>query len=108
MLGRTRVYRRVRNKIRCLQIEKVFFYVPVLKTLEVQFQSRAILKMVFSESDKDEDRGFLQDFNDGLFMQSHPLFSTDDCALKLLIYYDDINVANPMTNKIHQLGLFTN
>lgn len=106
MLGRTRVYRRVRNKIRCLQIEKVLFYVPILKTLEVQFQSRAILKMVFSESNKDEDRGFLQDFNDGLFVQSHPLFSTDDCALKLLIYYDDASVANPMTNKIYQLGLF--
>ena len=106
MLGRTRVYRRVRNKIRCLQFEKVFFYVPILKTLEVQFQSRAILKMVFSESDKDEDRGFLQDFNDGLFVQSHLLFSTDDCALKLLIYYDDASVANPMTNKIYQLGLF--
>ena len=39
-------------------------------------------------------------------MQSHPLFSTDDCALKLLMYYDDVNAANPMTNKIHQLGFF--
>ena len=65
----------------CLQNEKLFFYVPILKTLEVQFQSRAVLKMVFSESDKDEDRGFLQD----LFVQSLPLFSTDDCAHKLLI-----------------------
>ena len=62
--------------------------------------------MVFSESDKDEDRGFLQDLNDGLFVQSLPLFSTDDCDHKLLIYYDDVNVANPMTNKIHQLGLY--
>lgn len=44
--------------------------------------------------------------NDGLFVHQHPLFSTDDNALKLLIYYDDFNVANPMTNKVHQLGLF--
>ena len=27
-------------------------------------------------------------------------------ALKLVIYYDDVNTANPMTNKVHQLGLF--
>ena len=72
-----------------MQNEKLFFYVPILKALEVQFQSRSVLKMVFSESDKDEDRGFLQDLNDGLFVQSLPLFSTDDCAHKVLIYYDD-------------------
>ena len=27
-------------------------------------------------------------------------------ALKLVIYYDDVNTANPMTNKVHRLGLF--
>lgn len=63
--------------------------------------------MIYSETNcKPANHGYLQDFNDGLFVSNHPLFSTDDHALKLLIYYDDMNVANPMTNKIHSLGLF--
>ena len=39
-------------------------------------------------------------------MRYHPLFSTDENALKLLIYYDDVNVANPMRNKICSLDMF--
>lgn len=63
--------------------------------------------MIYSETNcTPANHGYLQDFNDGLFVSNHPLFSTDDHALKLLIYYDDMNVANPMTNKIHSLGLF--
>lgn len=62
--------------------------------------------MIFSTDTCHTVSGLMQDFNDGLFVHQHPLFSTDDNALKLLIYYDDVNVANPMTNKVHQLGLF--
>ena len=58
MLGKTRVYRRVKNKTRYLQLEKVFYYCPILQTLELQFKSKAIHKMVFSESDKEENAGF--------------------------------------------------
>ena len=62
--------------------------------------------MVFAESNRDSSGGYLHDFNDGLLVHNHPLFSTDNIALKLLIYYDDVNIANPMTNKVHHLGLF--
>lgn len=62
--------------------------------------------MVFTESNSDSSGGYLHDFNDGLLVHNHPLFSTDNIALKLLIYYDDVNIANPMTNKVHHLGLF--
>ena len=107
VLGKTRAFRRVKNKIRCIQIENVFYYIPILKTLQEQLKSKAILQMVFSENNGDTDvGGYMQDFTDGLFVRNHPLFSIDDNALKLLIYYDDVNVANPMTNKVHSLGLF--
>ncbi|XP_068704496.1 uncharacterized protein [Montipora foliosa] len=62
--------------------------------------------MIFSNDKCHTVSSLLQDFNDGLFVHQHPLFSTDDNSLKLLIYYDDFNVANRMTNKVHQLGLF--
>ena len=63
--GKDKSLQKSEKQIRCLQLEKVFYYVPILKTLELQFKSKAILKMVFSESDKEENAGFLQDFNDG-------------------------------------------
>lgn len=107
-MGSVTTFKKVKTKIRCVQVEKVFYYIPILKTLQQQLRSKEILKMVYSEGNFNpvNSSSYLQDFNDGLLVRNHALFSTDDNALKLLIYYDDVNVANPMTNKIHSLGLF--
>ena len=48
----------------------------------------------------------VEDFNDGTFVHTHPLFSIDDRSLKILLYYDDVNVINPLTNKVHKIGFF--
>lgn len=108
VLGCKRTFRRVQSKIRCLQVEKVFYYIPILKTLQEELRSKTVLKMVYSKNTQvlDDRTHSLQDFNDGFFVRNHELFSTDDNALKLLIYYDDVNIANPMTNKLHSIGLF--
>lgn len=108
VLGSARTFKRVKNKIRCLQVEKVFYYIPILKTLQEQLKSKSILKMVYLDRNctQANSNSYLEDFDDGLFVRTHPLFSTEANALKLLIYYDDMNVANPMTNKVHSLGLF--
>ncbi|KAK2555253.1 hypothetical protein P5673_023237, partial [Acropora cervicornis] len=97
VLGTTRAFKRVKNKIRCIQVEKVSYYIPLLKTLQEQLKFKGMLKIRQIQ---------LQDFNDGIFVRYHPLFSTDENALKLLIYYDDVNVANPMRNKICSLDMF--
>ena len=48
----------------------------------------------------------LQDFCDGLFFKSHPLFSCDSYALQIVGYYDDLEVVNPLGSyvKKHKLG----
>ena len=79
-MGYKRASKRVRNKIRCTQIAKVFYYIPILKTLQEQLKSKAILQMVFAESNRDSSGGYLHDFNDGLLVHNHPLFSTDSMA----------------------------
>ena len=104
-----RTFRRVQRKIRRLQVDKVFYYVPVLRTLQEQLKSKILLKMIYSGKkpiNSENSNYYLHDFNDGFFVRNHALFSTVDNALKLLIYYDDCNIANPMTNKIHPVGLF--
>lgn len=50
----------------------------------------------------------LSDTCDGSFFKEHPLFGSDDGALQLLIYYDDVESANPLGSYRvkHKLGMF--
>ena len=59
----TRAFKRVKNKIRCIQVEKVFYYIPLLKTLQEQLKFKEILQMVFAENKTDTAAGYLEDFN---------------------------------------------
>ena len=38
---------------------------------------------------------------------SHPLFSQDPCALQLVVYYDELEICNPLGSHIkrHKLGI---
>lgn len=48
----------------------------------------------------------LGDYCDGAYYKSHPLFSKDSSALQVFIYYDDVEVCNPLGSraKKHKLG----
>ena len=48
----------------------------------------------------------LSDFCDGSYYRSHQLFSTHANALQMMLYYDDIEVRNPLGShtKKHKLG----
>ena len=47
-----------------------------------------------------------RDYCDGSFYKNHPLFSKDKAALQIIVYYDDIEVANPLGSRAgnHKLG----
>lgn len=49
----------------------------------------------------------LSDFCDGKYYKSHDLFSKDHTALQLIVYYDDVEVCNPLGSraKKHKLGI---
>ena len=52
----------------------------------------------------------MRDFCDGeLFRDGHhPLFSINDNAIQIILYYDDFEVANPLGSKatLHKLGMY--
>ena len=50
--------------------------------------------------------GLLYDFCDGEIYKRHPVFSSDKCALQIILYYDDVEVANPLGSYRghHKLG----
>ena len=48
----------------------------------------------------------MRDFCDGEFFKQHPIFSHHKNALQIILYYDDIEVANPLGSRAgnHKLG----
>ena len=52
------------------------------------------------------EEGLLGDYCDGSIYKNHPLFSTDPKALQIMLYYDDVEVVNPIGSrtKTHKLG----
>ena len=51
--------------------------------------------------------GILSDYCDGQNYRSHPLFSRNELvSLQILLYYDDIEVVNPIGSHkaVHKLG----
>ena len=71
----------------------------------MQLSSEKILNMVLNGPEPSNNANTLCDFCDGTFFQSHEVFANDDTALKLLLYYDDVNLCNPLTNKMHKITL---
>ena len=49
---------------------------------------------------------FLEDFCDGKKAKTNPLFSVDSTALQLLLYFDEVEVCNPIGDArcIQKLG----
>jgi hypothetical protein len=50
--------------------------------------------------------GVLRDYCDGADFKNHPLFSIDQKALQLMLYYDDLEACNPLGSRAtkHKLG----
>ena len=48
----------------------------------------------------------LRDYCDGEAFASHTIVSSDETAIQIQLYYDDIDVCNPIGSKsvIHKLG----
>lgn len=66
--------------------------------------------MLFSQVLNGHQRndGKIEDFCDGQIFRSHSLFSKDPTALQLMLYYDEVEIANPLGSKTgkHKLGKF--
>ncbi|KAK2552221.1 hypothetical protein P5673_026746 [Acropora cervicornis] len=94
------------KKMRIVEVEDTFYYISVLKTIQVQLGCSKLLDIVLAGPKKSANHSILEDFSDGTFFQNHELFSNNDSALLLLLYYDDVNFINPLTNKNHKLSFF--
>ncbi len=58
------------------------------------------------QSHRSQNKIILKDFCDGKRFERHSLFKEAPNALQIQLYYDDIDVCNPVGSKsvIHKLG----
>lgn len=52
------------------------------------------------------DDGYLQDFCDATLFQTHELFSAHPGSIQLIIYFDEVEICNPLGARrgVHKLG----
>ena len=103
-------------------VEKVdiFQYVPLIENLNWMLQNRDLCSEVYiftcmcvlpcssmyTGERPINQTEYLLDFCDGRLYKEHPVFQHDKNALQLVIYFDEVEVANPLVSYhgIHKLG----
>ena len=50
--------------------------------------------------------GLMYDFSDGEIYKSHPVFSSDEHALQIILYFDDVETANPLGSDTNVVSCF--
>ena len=64
--------------------------------------NRKILDMVARPRVSEPNSSLLSDFSNGTIVQNHELFSVDPQSLKVILYYDDVEISNEHTKRKHK------
>lgn len=107
LLGKRRQWKRLKNqKSRIVEVPERFYYVPLLASIEAQLNNKLIFDMVAEPATSEVEHGLLCDFNHGSVIAEHELFSCDAQSLKIILYYDDLEITNERTRRKHKLAMF--
>ena len=119
---------------RLQEVHDKFIYVPILKVLESLLKCPAVYEEVrvltcaiqvllvmpnlqfvlcpcllfkIQKGHEQTDPEFLQDFCDSQKAKEHPLFSKHPCSLQIMLYFDEVELCNPLGSfrKKHKLGM---
>lgn len=87
-------------------VTDTFQYVPIIDVLKLVLSNPTILEAI--EHEEPSPDGILSSFVDGQYCKNHAFFSRFPRALKLGLYYDELEIVNPLGSKttIHKLGCF--
>ncbi|XP_036138783.1 uncharacterized protein LOC118644388 isoform X2 [Monomorium pharaonis] len=85
---------------------ETYQYVPIIDTLKLVLSNTEIKEAILSEQSSTDD--VLASFVDGDHFKNHPLFQMHRHALRIQLYYDELEIVNPLGSKtgIHKLGVF--
>lgn len=106
-LGKRRQWKKLKNgKRRITEHPEKFYYVSLLASLEILLNNQKILGMVADPKVSAPGSGLLSDVMDGTTVQTHELFSSDPQSLKIILYYDDVEITNEQTKRKHKMSMF--
>lgn len=85
-------------------VKETYVYVPILETSKFMCQNVDVCRLQTEFTGRQKSP--FEDFCDGRYFQSHPLFSKHPSALQIQAYYDEFETANPPGFKrgVHKVG----
>ena len=97
----------VSNVMKRMSIADTYQYIPIIDTLTVIFKNPSLYALLNSET-LNKSPTELMSFLDGNLYKKNSFFIENPHALRLHLYYDDLEVVNPLGSKtsIHKIGAF--
>lgn len=99
LIGNTSIYEQV-----CIHMHAYILYrfISMLQT-RINLHTLTCIKVMDGHAQRD---GTLRDFCDGSKYQKCSLFSSDKTAFQLILYYDELELCNPLGahRKKHKIG----
>ena len=96
------------SKRRLVERQDSFQYVPLLRSLQVLLSDSSIIDQIYQCPSRFHRDGTIEDICDGELYKAHPIFSNDPLALQLILFYDELELCNPLGTHVkkHKLGIF--
>ena len=87
-------------------VTETYQYISITKTLQAILSSASLRTLI--ENEQRSQNGFLSGYKDGQQYTEHGMFNGHPNTIRITLYYDDVEVANPLGSKrvIHKLGMF--
>ncbi|KZS17764.1 Uncharacterized protein APZ42_016191 [Daphnia magna] len=88
------------------QVPHTFQYISLRSTLTALFSNEEFFSAFFSE--KGSTDGFIRSHRDSSHYSTHEFFKRYPYAVRLQIFYDDVDLVNPLGTKVkkHEIGNF--
>ncbi|KAJ8310002.1 hypothetical protein KUTeg_011867 [Tegillarca granosa] len=84
-----------------------FSYIPMIQSIQQFLQNEQISDCVFQKP-LFSPLGFMCDLVNGTIFKHHDLFVEKNNALRIVLYYDDLEICNPLSKQAgtHKIGVF--
>lgn len=84
-------------------VKSFFYYIPILKTLEVMLKNKSVYDMCFYQPKS--KNGMYFDFCDGHIFKQNSFFKENPNALRLILFQDAFELCNPLgsSRKKHKI-----
>ena len=94
-------------KRRLVEKQDTYQYIPLLSSLQSLLSDRSVMDQIEQCQHRFHKDGIMEDVCDAKCFSEHPLFSSDPLALQLIMFYDELELCNPLGTHVkkHKLAV---